>query len=65
MLEYQNTIFYIDTFLFSFLNFVIKKASILFHGHMLLVILTEKKLLERFKKKNCKTKIKTSSELKK
>ena len=33
-------------------------------GHMLLVILTEKKSLERFTKRNCKKQIKKSLELK-
>ena len=32
--------------------FVIKMLKILFHGHMLLVILMVKNLLERFRKKN-------------
>ena len=46
--------------------FVIKKKlKILYHGHMLLVILTVKKLLERFMKKNCKKQIKKSLKLKK
>ena len=35
------------------------------HGHMLLVILKAKKLLERFTKKNCKKQIKKSLGLKK
>ena len=34
--------------------FVIKKVKVLCHGHMLLIILTEKKLMERFTKTNCK-----------
>ena len=34
--------------------FVIKKVKTLWRGNMLLVILTEKKLLERFAKKNSK-----------
>ena len=38
--------------------FVIKKLKIQFHGHMLLMILMVKKLLERFKKKNFKRQIK-------
>ena len=39
--------------------FVIKKKlKILYHGHMLLVILLVKKSLERFTKKNCKRQIK-------
>ena len=37
--------------------FVLKKLKILFRGHMLLVILKVKKLLERFRKKNCKKQI--------
>ena len=32
----------------------LKKLKILFRGHMLLVILKEKKLLESFMKRNCK-----------
>ena len=38
--------------------FIIKKVKILFHGHMLLIILMVKKLLERFMKKNSKNQIK-------
>ena len=38
--------------------FVIKKLKIQFHGHMLLMILMVKKLLERFKKKIFKRQIK-------
>ena len=34
--------------------FIIRKLKILFHGHMLFVILMVKKLLERFMKKNSK-----------
>ena len=34
--------------------FVIKKLKIQFHGHMSLMILMVKKLLEHFMKKNCK-----------
>ena len=34
--------------------FMIKKLKILCHKHMLLVMLTVKKLLERLTKKNCK-----------
>ena len=45
--------------------FVVKKLKILYRGHMLLVILKAKKLLERFTKKNCKKQIKKSLELKK
>ena len=45
--------------------FVIKKVKILFHGLMLLVISTVKKLLEHFMKKNCKRQIKKNLELRK
>ena len=34
--------------------FLLKKLKIQFHGHMLLMILMVKKLLEHFMKKNCK-----------
>ena len=44
--------------------FVIKKLKILFLGHMLLVILNTKKLMERFTKKNWKKLIKKGLELK-
>ena len=43
---------------------MIKKVKILCCGHILLMILTEKKLLELFTKKNCKKQIKKSLELK-
>ena len=43
----------------------LKKLKILCRGHVLLVILTSKKLLELFFKKNCKRQIKKSLELKK
>ena len=42
--------------------FVIKKLKIQFHGHMLLMILMVKKLLEHFMKKNYKRLIKKHSE---
>ena len=45
--------------------FVIKKLKTLCHGHMLFAILTKKKLLERFAKKNCKKQTKNSLELEK
>ena len=46
--------------------FMIKKIiKTLCYGHMLLVILTEEKLVESFRKKNCKKQIKKSLELKK
>ena len=43
----------------------LKKLKTLCRGHMLLVILKVKKLLERFTKKNCKKQIKKSLESKK
>ena len=43
----------------------LKNLKILCHGHMLLVNITVKKLLECFTKKNCKRQIKRSLELKK
>ena len=65
-LEYQNikrflqkAIFQID--LKKFL--LLQKLKILFHGHMLLVILKVKQLLERFAKKNYKKQGKKNSEL--
>ena len=65
-LEYQNikrflqkTIFQID--LKKFLS--LQKLKILFHGHMLLVILKVKQLLERFTNKNYKKQGKKNSEL--
>ena len=47
-------------------NFLwLKKLKILCRGYMLLVILTEKKLLQFFTKKNSKKQIKKSLEFKK
>ena len=43
----------------------LKMLKILCHGHMLLVILTEKKLLERFVKTNSKKQIKNKLQKKK
>ena len=37
---------------------LLQKLKILFRGHILLLILKTKKLLERFMKKNCKKQIK-------
>ena len=45
--------------------FVIKKTNLLYRGHMLLMILMEKKFLVLFTKTNCKKKIKKTSKLKK
>ena len=65
-LEYQNikrflqkAIFQID--LKKFL--LLQKLKILFHGHMLLVILKVKQLLEPFTKNNYKKQGKKNSEL--
>ena len=44
--------------------FWLKKLKTLFRGYMLLVILNEKKLLERFTKMNCKKHTKKKLELK-
>ena len=57
----QKAVFQID--LKKFLR--LKKLRALCRGHLLLVILTEKKLLAHFAKKNCKKRIKKSLELKK
>ena len=43
----------------------LKKLKIFFRGHMLLVILTEKKLFEHFTGKNSKNEIKKMLRLKK
>ena len=66
--EYQNT----NTFLKKdyTLNssdkvFMVKKLIIVCHGHLLLVILTVKKLLERFTKKISKKQIKEILDMKK
>ena len=57
LLEYQNikiffAIFTLQIHLKKFLW--LKKLKILYCGHLLLMILMEKKLLERFTKKICK-----------
>ena len=41
---------------------MIKKIKTLYHGHMLLLILRVKNLLQRFPKKNCKKEFKKSLE---
>ena len=61
MEEYQNTkTFLLKDILQTALKRVLqsKKLKILFHGHMLLMILMVNKLLELFMKKNCKKQIK-------
>ena len=68
MLEFQSIITFLlkdmlligqKTFLYSV------KLRILYRGHMLLMNLTVKKLLELFMKKNCKRLIKKNLEYKK
>ena len=56
MNEYRNknTFFQKVTFQIGLKRFLwLKKLKILCHGHMLLVTLMVKKLLERFAEKNC------------
>ena len=68
LLEYQNVKTFLQKSMFQIglKNFLLlKKLKILFGGHMLLVILKVKKLLEHFTKKNFKKQIKKSLELKK
>ena len=60
MYKYQNTKTFLlkailQTGLKKFL--LLKKLKIQFHGHMLLMILMVKRLLEHFMKKNCKRQI--------
>ena len=60
LLEYQNIKTFLQKAMFEIglkTFFLLQKLNILFRGHMLLVILKTKKLLER-KKKNCKNKTK-------
>ena len=67
MLEYQSIKILLQKAMFQIVSkrfLLLKKLKILCHGHMLLVILTEKKLLERFTKKNCEKQIKKSLGLK-
>ena len=57
MCEYQNTkAFLLKVILQIGLKkfLLIKKLKMQFHGHMSLMILMVKKLLEHFMKKNCK-----------
>ena len=58
LLEYQNLKIYLQkaTLQIGLKRFLwSKKLKIMCRGHVLLVILTEKKLLERFTKTNCKS----------
>ena len=68
MQEFQNIKTFLQKAMFQiglkkFL--LLQKLKILFRGHMLLVILKAKNLLEHFTKKNCKKQIKKSLEFKK
>ena len=60
LLEYQNIKTFLEKamFIIGFKTFLGLKKS-LCRGHKLLVILKAKKLLQRFKKKNCKNQIKS------
>ena len=67
LLEYQNIKIVLQKVtlqivLKKFLR--LKKLKILCRGHILLMILMDKKLLELFTKKNCKKQIKENLELK-
>ena len=63
ILKYKNTFAKGYVLNWSEEFFVIRKVKTLCCGHMLLVILMEKKCFERFTKKNCKKQIKNSSEV--
>ena len=68
LLEYQNIKTFLQKAMFQIglKKFLwLKKLKTLFRGHMLLVILKEKKLLERFMKTYSKEQIKKSLKLKK
>ena len=68
LLEYQNIKTFLQKAMFqiSLERFLLlQKLKTLCLRHILLVILAEKKLLERFTEKNCETQIKKSLELKK
>ena len=68
LLEYQNMKIYLQEVMFQIClkKFLwLKKLKALCRGHVLLVILKAKKLLERFTKKICKKQSKKSLELKK
>ena len=57
LLEYQNIKIFLQKAIFQIALkkiFLSQNLKILFHRHMLLVILKKKKLLERFAKMNCK-----------
>ena len=62
MPEYQNIKTFFQKTMFQIK--ILKILKILFPGHIFLVILMEKKLLERFTKENCKKQIKKTLNLK-
>ena len=67
MSEYQNIKIFLQKVTLKIVRkkfLWLKKLKILYHGHMLLMILIEKKLLERLTKINCKKQIKKNFELK-
>ena len=68
MLEYQNVKTFLQTFTLQIglkKCLLLKKLQIICRGHMLLVILIVKNLLELFMKRNYKKQIKNSLDLKK
>ena len=65
MSEFRNAKIFLlkDTYQIGLKKFLLLvKLKILFHGHMLLMILMVKKLLGHFMKKNCKRLIKKNLE---
>ena len=68
LLEYQNINIFLQkiTLQIALKKLLwLKKLKTLSHGHMLLMILIKKKLLENSTKKNCKIQFKKSLEMKK
>ena len=67
MWEHQNTKTFAEgaTPDWSEEGLLLKKLKIQFHGHILLMILMVKKLLEHFMKKNCKRQVNKNLEWKK
>ena len=68
LLEYQNIKTFLESTMFQIALrkfLLLKKLKTLYCGHIFLVILKAKKMLELFTKKNYKKQIKKSLELKK
>ena len=68
MSEYQSTKMFLQKVMFQIVLKALlwlKKLKMLYRGHMLLMILVEKKLFERFMKTNCKKQIKKNLGLRK